>query len=277
MTGIYTNNFNNLNLYADQALKSLKGKKIIFLVWSLDVSGGTNIILNHALFLHKTGADVYIKTQPNQNYSSWHPALSVLKIFHDAPDQQFDICVVTWWRTIFELLSIRSQVYINFIQSIESRFYYGDQYKPELSRAIESIYSYGLPVITVANWLQMYLAKHHHSSSLLVRNGINKKTFNLMIRPKITFENNKKTVVVEGPIGVDFKRTELLLQSLQKIRKDINIIFVTGSDLRLNKGLKLLADAIISKVPIVEMGAVYASGDILLKASLIEGMFGPPP
>jgi hypothetical protein len=259
---------------SDRAMSDIKGLKIAFLVWSLDISGGTNVILEHCRFLSKAGAQVTIVRFYRQDVSPWHPALNTVRIvdIEDlGPREHFDIAVATWWRTFYELDKVKAGAYAYFVQSIESRFY--ARSSPQYSPVVEMTYGFGVPTITISSWIQAYLAFKHRSPSFLVKNGISKTLFN-PIGPVVSGQRprTKLRVLVEGPLGVDFKQTELAIEYLQPYRGDLEVWLLTSTPDAAHPG----ADRVFARLPIDQVGHVMRSCDLVFKLSLVEGMFGPP-
>lgn len=265
--------FSSFVLTHDQHRASLKDLSIAFLVWSLDISGGTNVILEHALYLQKMGARVTLVHYATETVSNWHPALSALKVQRPSEivDAEFDICVATWWRTALQLHDVRARSFVYLVQSIESRFF--AQSSPSHVPVVEATYSLGIPIITISKWIQTYLAARHRAPSLLCRNGIDKTLFNLVGRTADGFTKPRRLrALVEGPLGVDFKQTELALHALQPFRDRLEVWLLTSTQTSGHPH----ADRTISRAELAEVPAVMRSCDFLLKLSLVEGMFGPP-
>ncbi|EJL6368395.1 glycosyltransferase, partial [Vibrio cholerae] len=76
---------------------------------------------------------------------------------------------------------------------------------------------------------------------------------------------------IEGPLNVSFKNTELALEIAKKSNAD-EVWLLTSTPVGAMKGV----DKLFSRVPISKVGKIYASCDILVKLSTVEGMFGPP-
>lgn len=248
--------------------------KIVVLLGSADISGGTYVIFQHALYWQRHGADVTIATlMPRAAlFSDWHPALRELKIttIDDLHDEVYDVAVATWWRTVYELPNVRARHVLYFIQSIESRFYAvgSDTYAAPLA---ELSYRYDIPVVAIARWIQAYLAFEHQRPSFLVRNGIDKdryQPFGEVVEPR---RLGSLRVLVEGPVDVDMKNVPAAVELARKGGAD-EVWLMTSSDVRDFAG----ADRVLSRVPIDLTGVVYRSCDVLLKLSRVEGMYGPP-
>lgn len=247
---------------------------IAFLIGSTDISGGTYVILQHALYAKRQGADVTIvhmfEHQPE--YGTWHEALQELPLLSlaDAEDREFDVVVATMWRTVYELPRLRCRHAVYFVQSVESRFYGGttDSWAPPLAALT---YTFDLPVITIARWIQAYLAFEHRRPSFLVHNGIRKDVYT-PVGPTVAPESGiRLRVLIEGPIEVPMKNVEDAVELARSGGAD-EIWLLTSSDLTELRGV----DRVFSRVPIEQTPAIYRSCPVLLKLSHVEGMYGPP-
>ncbi|MEG7408106.1 glycosyltransferase family 4 protein [Serratia marcescens] len=247
--------------------------KIAFLLWSPAISGGTNVIFEHATRMRKNGDDITIITEdkPNDKRLQWFPGAEKMTWmdYSEAADKQFDLVIATWWRTVFYLHKINAKKYAFFVQSIESRFY--PEGEVTLRTLVDLTYSLQVNFITEATWIKEYLKEHFDQDALLVRNGISKDYFNDGIKPKVPRAPEKLRVLVEGPLNVSFKNTELAVELCRQSRAD-EVWFVTSTEI----GAYPNVDRLFSRVPISEIGSIYASCDVLVKLSTVEGMFGPP-
>ncbi|EKT56064.1 glycosyltransferase family 4 protein [Providencia burhodogranariea] len=247
--------------------------KIAFLLWSPDISGGTNVIFEHATRMQQNGQDITIITddKPNTTRLKWFPGAEKLTWmnYDEAAEQSFDLVIATWWRTVFYLNKVKANKYAFFVQSIESRFYPEDEVT--LRTLVDLTYSLQVNFITEATWIKEHLKEHFGQDAILVRNGISKAYFNNSIQPKSPRIPEKLRVLVEGPLNVSFKNTELAATLCRKSRAD-EVWFVTSTEI----GAYPNVDRLFSRVPISEIGSIYASCDVLVKLSTVEGMFGPP-
>jgi len=247
--------------------------KIIFLLGSPDISGGTYVIFEHAIRMFKFGYDISIVTDDKFDTSrlNWHPEVKKLVWldYNDIKAIEFDVAIATWWKTVFRLHEVKAKSYVYFVQSIESKFY--PDYELPLKQLVESTYSLPLQVITEATWIKEYLQNKYGSNVLLAHNGIRKDLYNLDVEPIAKKEDGKLRVLVEGPLAISFKNVEKTIELCIESQAD-EIWLLTSSDISHYKGI----DKIFSRIPITEVGAIYSSCDVIVKLSYVEGMFGPP-
>ncbi len=244
--------------------------KCIFTLGSPAIGGGTNVIFEHASKMAKEGEDVYIvtdrKIEPEEY--AWHTSAHLLKwvTYDDIKDEEFDMAIATWWRTVYELYRVKSKRYVYFVQSIESKFYKDNEQGVKM--LAEMTYMLDMKVITEATWIKEYLAKYG-VDAYLVHNGIRKDIF---ILEGDTYKKGKGLrVLVEGPVDVDFKNVPKTIDLVKQSDAD-EIWLLTSSKIDSYPGV----DKVFSQVPPVDCAKIYRSCDVIVKLSYIEGMFGPP-
>lgn len=248
--------------------------KVCFLIGSPEIGGGTYVIYEHALYLQKIGWDVTVIPiwPPNRNLRPWHRALESLKFatVAEVALEDFDLAVATWWRTIYELMPyIRSRHNCYFVQSIESWFYLNDDIA--VRNLVNSTYLLPMPGITEARWIKEHLAERFAQNYQLAPNGCRKDDYRAdgpAIAPR---QAGRLRVLVEGPLGVDFKNVARTITLARRSSAD-EIWLLTSSPISYFPGV----DRVFSRVPTSDCASVYRSCDVLLKLSTIEGMFGPP-
>lgn len=140
-----------------------------------------------------------------------------------------------------------------------------------LRNLIEQTYSLELDIITEATWIANYLSDQYKRDVQLVKNGIRKEFFNTQINPVEKRDENKFKVLVEGPLNVSFKNTELAITLANQSNAD-EVWLLTSSPIGAYEGV----DRLFSKIPMSKVGEIYSSCDAIVKLSTVEGMFGPP-
>jgi glycosyltransferase involved in cell wall biosynthesis len=247
--------------------------KICFLIGSVDISGGTCVIFQHAKYLQDLGFDVDLAVQNTftEETYSWHDqsnALSILPI-NLAIKKSYDLVVATWWKTALELYKFNAPRYAYFVQSIESRFYPKDEIS--LRSLVDATYHLPLYYVTEANWIKSYLRKNFKIKAGLVRNGIRKDIYSNLGLALSARNSKRPRVLIEGPFGVSFKNTALAIRLAKEAgAKDIWVL--TSSYVSWLPGVS----KVFSKIPMIHTPEIYRSCDILIKLSTVEGMFGPP-
>lgn len=246
--------------------------RICLLVGSADISGGTFVLFQHALHLQEAGHDVVVGVMfPLEDVApDWHPALSRLTFCRvDELSGRFDLALASWWKSVYELPKVDSGQYGYFVQSIESRFYPENQ--GPLRRLVDATYDLPLHVITEATWIRDRLQEHTGREVQLVRNGVLKDVYRPDGPADVPRTPGTIRVLVEGPLGVPFKNVPRTIRLCE--RAGVGPVWLlTITDIESYPGV----EHVVSRVPVARTAEVYRSCDVLVKLSLVEGMFGPP-
>lgn len=248
--------------------------KLCFLIGSPEIGGGTYVVFEHALHLQEIGWDVTVVAiwAPDRTIRPWHRALERLRFASvaDVANEEFDLAIVTWWRTIYDLLPhVRAQRSCYFVQSIESWFYLNSD--AAVRNLVNATYLLPMPGVTEVRWIKAHLAERFGHDYQIASNGCRKEDYREngpVIAPR---QAGHLRVLVEGPLGVDFKNVARTIALLRRSAAD-EIWLLTASPVARYRGV----DRVFSAVPTAECGAIYRSCDVLVKLSTIEGMFGPP-
>jgi glycosyltransferase involved in cell wall biosynthesis len=197
-----------------------------------------------------------------------HPGIKLIDL-SVASEEKYDFVVLTYWATIFMAPYVQAKTYTYFVQSIESRFVQSDRL---LARhCIESTYSLPFGYICEASWIENYLARVHQRAACLVRNGIDKDSFCIdgpALAPRLT---TGRRILVEGSVDIWFKNVS---QSIRCARQGgaAEVWLLTPTPVSSVDGVDRLFSAVaMSMVP-----EIYRACDLILKLSLVEGMFLPP-
>lgn len=247
-------------------------QRVVFAVGSTGVSGGTYVILEHARWLLDHGWCVVVAAMHHDAGTQWHPALARIDVvsLEEAEHEEFDVAVATWWPTVYELPRLRARHYVYLVQSVEARFYGEDDHGRWAQSLAELTYTFGLTIITIAEWIQLYLAMRHRTPAFVVRNGIRKDVYNPMGPSVSPREPGRLRVLVEGPVEVPMKRVARAI-ALARAGGADEVWLMTGSV----AGTRV-ADRVFERVSIESTPIIYRSCDVLVKLSQVEGMYGPP-
>ena len=249
--------------------------KILIAVGSLSVSGGTNMILEYAYALKKAGADVYIGfLRGNSSDAEWHHLSKefVIKNLVTFDKEKFDLGIMTWWKTVEPMLLINCDKYLYFVQSLESRFAINSRDGQEEIRAA-STYLLGVPMVTVALWLQNVLTATSNSPVWRVKNGIDKKLFPILSTEELVLPQNSSEIrfLVEGAFGVPMKAVEETLEQCQLL--DLKSVTYVNP---VQYNPQYTNIKYLNQVPISQMYEVYKQHDVLIKMSRVEALALPP-
>lgn len=269
-----------LNSFSNHGSKDLKKAKVAFLVASLGISGGTNYVFQYAQALRSSGAQVtVINTAPNTlEERSWHPGLTGIEVktLGEAQFENYDLGILTFWDTAYSAKLLNLERILYFVQSLETRFAYNE---PDVSKVpyaealIAATYEPAFPVVTVASWIQNFLAARNSRQVWLVPNGIDRSIFPIADKITDLKAHEKMRVLVEGRFGVEMKAISKTLGALQSLQDVVSVSWVTPSEPPPGIGVGV---KIFGPRPLAEMRELYLSHDVLVKMSRVEGMFGPP-
>ncbi|WP_149535703.1 glycosyltransferase [Siccirubricoccus phaeus] len=247
--------------------------KLCMLMGSADISGGSYVIFEHCLHLLAEGVELTVVTLDplGPHVAPWHPALQRLRFasFEEVASESFDLAIATWWKTIYELHRIEAARYAYFVQSIESWFYPDSEVA--LRSLVNATYLLPLPGITEARWIQAHLRERFGHDYHLVPNGCAKPLYAAEGPAVAPREKGKLRILVEGPLGVDFKNVARTIALARRAAVG-EIWLLTASPVAAYPGVA----RVFSRIPAAECAPIYRSCDVLLKLSLVEGMFGPP-
>jgi glycosyltransferase involved in cell wall biosynthesis len=253
-------------------------RKIAFVCPEPCISGGVNVIFRHAMELARGGITVAIvcKTPVAAAHVGWHPIAemadhpNLLWLDHnEALSHRFDLAIATWWRTFFDLWKVQADRYAYFVQSIESRFYPLEE--RVVRAAVDATYEAPLGIITEARWIRDYFHRLHGRDAGLAPNGIDKAIFTEIgdvISPR---SPGRLRVLVEGALDAAFKNVPASIRLAREGGAD-EIWLLTPSAADTVEGI----DRVFSRIAQARVASVYRSCDVILKLSLVEGMFGPP-
>jgi O-antigen biosynthesis protein len=255
-------------------------KKILFLLGSANMSGGTYVVFQHAQYLQSIGYDVTIALvfMSSNDFMAlknsdqcWHEAIKTLSFVQidEAMHQHYDVSIFTWWATLFQIHKIKASHHVYFVQSIESRFY--DAQETFMRDLVLRTYKLGLPVITEATWIQHYLTSRFNNTCALVKNGVLKSVYKADGDAYAEKPVQGIRMLVEGPLDAIFKNVDKTIELCTRANCG-EIWLLTSSPCKYYPGVA----RVFSQVPIYDVPKIYRSCDVIVKLSYVEGMFGPP-
>jgi glycosyltransferase involved in cell wall biosynthesis len=249
--------------------------RVCFLVENLPVSGGVGAIVSHARGLAVGhGAEVTCALTVHQLERSPEHDLKDIEVIGlaQARRRSYDVVIATWWQTAYEVFTVPGERRAFFIQSLEDRFYGPD--RPQRAMAAAAV---SLPVsfITEAGWIRDTLARLRPDAPCRqVRNGIDKEVFAI---PNELAERREGPlrVLVEGLPAFAHKGIGDAIAALERMREPFEATFVVSSADGFD-GFEAPPGRVVGPLSLREMSDLYASTDVVLKTSRVEGVYGPP-
>jgi glycosyltransferase involved in cell wall biosynthesis len=219
---------------------------------------------------------IVCKTPVTAARLGWHPIAemanhpNLLWLDHnEASAHRFDLAIATWWDTFFDLWKVQADRYAYFVQSIESRFYPLEA--RAIRAAVDATYDAPLGIITEARWIHDYFRRLYGRDASLAPNGIDKAIFTEIGDAIAPRSPGRLRVLVEGPLEAAFKNVPASIRLAREGGAD-DIWLLTPSAADAVEGV----DRVFSRLTQAQVATVYRSCDLVLKLSLVEGMFGPP-
>lgn len=243
------------------------GLSICFAAGSLGPSGGVRAVVRHASALARDHAmDVSLAVDsPDGADAGGLPVLS----YEQARERSFDVAVATWWRTAYALARVPARKHAYFAQQLEDRLY-RDGDVERFGAAL----THDLPVhfLSEARWIVELLEELHPGAACLhVPNGVDKGLFTAAPRrePATTLR-----VLVEGSPQLWYKGVAEAVETLRRAAAPLETTLVTPEQppSEISAGF----DQVVGPVEHHAMAGLYASTDVLLKLSRVEGVFTPP-
>lgn len=248
--------------------------RIAFALESLRFSGGHQVVVEHARQLAgDQGFEVTIVdcfgNADRERGLELPDGVGVLGV-DDIGPEPFDVVVATWWTTAAVVKQIPADRYAYFIQSLEDRWYSADQPEAELARLTWEL---GLPVITEATWIADLIRSHRPDVQChLVRNGVDKAVFPVGTERGLRGDAPLRVLLEAGTGHSPNKGVAEALNALSVTEEPVHTTVVGDvGELRLPP-----FTTAVPVVPQQELSELYASHDVLLKTSRVEGMYGPP-
>jgi hypothetical protein len=250
---------------------------IAFLLPNVEISGGIHVALSHAAATKRAGNYVTLVVVSNQGGQSTiivhGQELTVIDIENIA-DQSFDLLVTTWWQTVEYVSKVNATKVINFIQSLEYRFYEESQFQYEYARILQPIPTATISVATwISDQISEVIAPHRSEVSL---NGLSEAF--LPVAKEANSRNRESLplrILVEGPVNLEFKGVKRATEILNSLPFDFVATLVNTSGIAPEFNVDVY-DAIHSRLTQTEFAHLLDDSDVLLKLSSVEGMFGPP-
>lgn len=247
--------------------------KWIILLADARICGGVNVIFEHIAYAHSQGVEVTVVSSKKLSAvdMQWHYAADCAeyRTYEECSGVFYDVAIVTGWNTAYEVYQIQARKYVYFVQAVESRFHKNQNTMG--AKLAEMTYVLPFQYVTEASWIRKYLSDMYGWQAELIQNGINKNVFHDKVRPYVARQKGKLRVLVEGNVESWRKNVEDTVKVCRQSEAD-EIWLLTSSDIRMYEGV----DRVFSKIPMRDVPRIYASCDVLVKLSLVEGMFGPP-
>jgi hypothetical protein len=251
--------------------------KIALLLPNISISGGVHVALSHARALQIRGHEITL-IDVSESYDADEiqvtgDALNVRSL-GSVRDLSFDLVITTWWETIENIPFIKSSKVINFIQSLEYRFYPENDFRSIYAKLLQFIPTSS---ITVANWMVDPISRSIGTyQCAVVLNGLPQAFLPMKATPNSTGRSGAPLrILVEGPANLEFKGVKQATEILKNLDFPIDATYVNTSGVEPDFDTTIYKK-VFSSMSQADFSEVLEANDVLLKLSKVEGMFGPP-
>ena len=183
----------------------------------------------------------------------------------EAVDRDYDIAISTWWETATLMWRLNATTRVAFLQSAEECFYTEDEPLQRLGAALSLRAADGY--IAVSSWLAELASGVRPGAPVeLVANGIDKSVFDGRRSDR---GDGALRVLVEGQPTLWFKRVEEAVAALRAVSEPIEVTLACP-DPADAAGVEV--GRVVGALSPAEMAELYASSDVLVKLSALEGL-----
>lgn len=259
-------------LHLSNYLKKKMSKNIVFVLPSVQTSGGVLVVFKHCSILKKSGFDVTIfsETIGSEDVTYIDDVINVISTKEIQVHGSIDKCVATLWTTVRFLNTfpnIKERFYL--VQNFEPNFYKpGDPNKLYANQTYTSVVD--LSYITISKWCQKWLNEKYNQSCKYAPNGIDLSHFKFKYR---NF-NEKIRILIEGNSNDFYKNVDESFKIVEGLDKNKFEIWYLSYEGKPKKWYHV--DKFFHQVPYAKVAQIYQSCHILLKSSILESFSYPP-
>lgn len=252
--------------------------RITYLLESTELWGGTKVAFEQAELLSEAGYGVTILSKDAG--PTWYPLrLPVVQVprFDASSIPASDLVIGTYWPTVKAAVEAGKGIAVHLCQGYEGGF---KELSP-LKDAIDEVYSYKIPKLTVSPHMNKFLIEKFNAETYYVGQMLNRDIFYPSKISALKEHLDVLNVLVIGPFEADVKniRTTLKGISIARRRLSIPLKLIRVSQFALSDDEKKIIkpDIFHSHVPHVAIGEIYRGADLLISMSKKEEGFGLPP
>ncbi len=252
-------------------IKSQRTPNIAFVLPSMQISGGSQVVLKHCAVLRKSGLDVLVVNDNigDDNVYKDGYEINVLSTRDCCFHGHFDKAVGTLWSTmswVRSYINIDTRAYL--VQGYETEFFqHGNffQFSANQTYSLDNV-----KYITVSKWCERWLRDKFHRSPFFIPNGLDRSLF----YPQKRKFDGRIRILIEGNSDDYYKNIDESFKIVQSLDKDIFEIWFLSYLGKPKDWYRV--DKFIHKVPYENVGDIYRSCHILIKSSLRESFSYPP-
>src|SRR6266478_3718753 len=254
-----------------------QGKPLViaYVVPGVGITGGNNIIFEHASRLGNRGHQVFLLNVNPHTDIGWHPRqnlqvfnLDDSKTYRYLANTNIDALFATGWQTFYEILrrELRARHFFYFVQAREALFYPSGSWEHRLA---DITLNAKINYVTEAGWIQEWLSGEFGHNVLKLPHKLNRDI--ISETDPLLPRDGRVRVLLEGPLSNPWKRMDDSFLAVKNLDAEIWCVSSAG-----NLQPWQRPDRFFDAVPYAMMNQIMSSCDILVKLSAVEGVFGPP-
>jgi len=253
------------------------GLRITYLFESTALWGGNKVALEQAEALSDEGYHISIISKDSG--PSWYPLkLPVIAASTLDADTipESDIIVGTYWPTVKAAYESGRGKPVHLCQGYEG----GNKELLSQKAAIDEVYSYKIPKLTVSPHLDRFLKERFHAETYYIGPMLNREIFHPSRGRSDEQGLNPLRILVVGPFEADVKNIASALKGISLARRKLGVTvkLVRISQFPLSPEEKelMVPDEYHVHVPYPKMGEFYRNADLLISVSKEAEGFGLP-
>ena len=263
-----------------------KDLRITYLFESTDLWGGNKVGFEQAEALSDAGYHITILSKDAGPI--WYDLrLPVTRVSHfDAASiPESDIIIGTFWPTVKAAYEACKGIAVHLCQGYEG----GCKEYKAIRAAIDEVYSYRIPKLTVSHNLDKFLVEQFNAETYYIGQMLNRdifypshnSVFKKLLKPLKRLGLDSYKILVIGPFEADVKNIPTALKGILLARKRLDhpLKLIRVSQFPLSSGEKEIMepDSYHFHVPYRKMGKIYRDADVLISMSKEAEGFGLPP
>lgn len=263
-------NANKLATFINEHLN----ENILFVLPSLEISGGVLVALKHAEILQKYNVDVSIGyINATEKWRELHETkIPVLPANPESINGKWNIAVATMWSTLDTVKkyeNVQRRLYL--VQNYETDFYQlGDVSRKKANSTYAN--KTNIEYLTISKWCQKWLKEKFEQNAEYIPNGIEFEQFNEDSKER-TFKE-KIRILIEGDCSSYYKNVDESFKIIEKLDKRKYEIWYMSYNAEPKDWYHI--DRFFHKIPHGEVSEIYKKCDILIKTSVLESFSYPP-
>jgi len=254
-----------------------KALKITYLFESTTLWGGNKVALEQAEALSDEGYHVSIVSKDSG--PSWYPlklpVITAATLDADTIPES-DIIIGTYWPTVKAAYESKKGLAVHLCQGYEG----GNKELLPQKAAIDEVYSYRIPKLTVSPHLDRLLKERFQAETYYIGHMLNRNIFHPLRGRSDEKGLTPFRILVVGPFEADVKNIVTALKGISLARKRVKaavkLIRVSQFPLSAEEKGILEPDEYHAHVPYPGMGEFYRNADLLISVSKEAEGFGLP-